>query len=626
MSVHLADLDAVQDGPVAVARGGQRGLAAMSTVLGVHRRAFVVSCLLAIANQGLQIAATALGAWAVGRALAGGADRTELMAIGAGVLLLVGLRGLAAWWEGYVSHALAFEVLAQVRGWVYRAFVRMAPARLVGRRSGDVVVRAMADTESIEMFYAHTMLYVVAAAVLTPVVELCLLLVDPWVGLAALPGLLLLAAGPFGLRRANQRHGAEIKRRVAEVQNEAADAVAGLREIVVLDTTGRHRARLVQAGRDLARAHLVQGARAGLEQATVALGGLVSLVAVLAVAAQRIASGDLDPVWLPVAVTLGLAVGAPVTTLFGATRQLGVTTAAADRVFDLVAEPEATPDTGTLDVRRPRPVLQLDDVWFRYEDQGGWVLRGVDLSFGPAETVAVVGHSGAGKSTLTHLLLRYWDPQRGTVRLDGTDVRDLPQDTLRRVVAAVPQDTFLFHTSLRENLVLGRPEATDAEIDRAVATAQLTDVVSSLAQGYDTVVGERGARLSGGERQRVALARALLVDAPVLLLDEAVSQLDSIGERALQAALDTTLTGRTVVVVAHRLSTILAADRVVVLEDGRVVGQGRHADLMIGCPAYARLVDAQWSLAGLADEPGRSAGGPSTTNEGAEVLEDPPTT
>ncbi|HWH01482.1 MAG TPA: thiol reductant ABC exporter subunit CydC [Pilimelia sp.] len=583
-------------GPAPAGAGaGRPGLAGMAAVLRSHRRPFVVSCLCGVANQGLQLAATALAAYLVAAAVAG-RPAGLLWWLTAAVLLLVALRGVAAWWEAYVSHTLAFAVLAQVRGWIYRAFVRIAPGRLLGRRSGDLVARAMADSEGMEMFYAHTLIYLVVAVVLTPVPVVALGLLHPALAVAVVGPLALLCTAPFALRRANARHGARVRDRVAQVQCEVTDVVGGLREIVVLDRAGRHRERVRQATARLARAHLVQGARAGAEVAlsNVAVG--VALLAVLATAAVLVTDGALDPLWLPVAAALAAGATSPVVTLFNATKIWGLTTAAADRVFELVAEPEATPDTGpaapdTVDGR-----FRVEEVWFRYGDDEPWALREVSLTLAPGELVAVVGHSGAGKSTLAHLLLRFFDPTRGRITLGGHDLRELTQQRLRDLVASVPQDAFLFHDTVRANVALGRPDASDAQLAAALADAQATEVVAALPDGAGTVVGDRGVRLSGGERQRLAVARALLRDAPVLVLDEPVAQLDAVSEQRLRQALDAARTGRTVVVVAHRLSTILAADRVLVLDQGRLVGDGTHAELLARCPEYARLVDAQWSL------------------------------
>jgi ATP-binding cassette subfamily C protein CydC len=221
------------------------------------------------------------------------------------------------------------------------------------------------------------------------------------------------------------------------------------------------------------------------------------------------------------------------------------------------------------------------------------VLRELSFYIQPGETVALVGPSGAGKSTCVSLLLRFWDPREGAIRLGGIDLRDFPLDDLRRRISIVQQDNYLFNTSIRENVRIGKPEATAEEIEAAAQAANIHAFIVGLRDGYDTVVGERGAKLSGGQRQRIALARAFLKNAPMLVLDEATSNLDSENERLIKAAVARLMTGRTTLVIAHRLSTIIAADRVVMIDRGQVVASGRHTDLVTVDGPYAQLIAAQ---------------------------------
>ena len=230
---------------------------------------------------------------------------------------------------------------------------------------------------------------------------------------------------------------------------------------------------------------------------------------------------------------------------------------------------------------------------FRYATDLPAALEAASFSVEPGESVALVGHSGAGKSTCIHLLMRFWDVTDGAIMIGGHDVRAFPQSALRELIAWVPQDVYLFNMTIRENIRLARPDAGDAEVEKAARAALAHDFIMRMPHGYDTNAGERGVRMSGGQRQRIAIARALLKDAPILVMDEAVSNLDSENERLLRAAMARVRAGRTSLVIAHRLPTIRGADRIVVLENGRAVESGPHDSLLAAGGVYADLVASQ---------------------------------
>ena len=265
------------------------------------------------------------------------------------------------------------------------------------------------------------------------------------------------------------------------------------------------------------------------------------------------------------------------------------------RIFDyqdLPVEIDDRPDAE--DAGSVRGAVSFDDVTFSYREGVASALEHVSFDIEPGQLVALVGPSGAGKTTATSLLPRFYDPQEGVIRIDGHDIRDLTLESLGRQIGIVFQDTFLFHTTVRENLLYARPDATDEQLVAAARAAHVHDFIESLPQGYDTLVGERGHRLSGGEKQRLAIARVILQDPRILILDEATSNLDSESERLIQAALEPLFEGRTSIVIAHRLSTVLAADRILVLDHGRLVEQGTHRELLLENGLYARLYRTQF--------------------------------
>jgi ATP-binding cassette, subfamily B, bacterial len=265
----------------------------------------------------------------------------------------------------------------------------------------------------------------------------------------------------------------------------------------------------------------------------------------------------------------------------------------------LDTEPDVTDAPGARDAPALRGEIRYEDVRFAYAD-GREVLRGVDLTIRVGETVAFVGPSGAGKTTLCSLLPRFYDVTGGRITVDGIDIRDLKLPSLRRQIGIVQQDVFLFGGTLRENVAYGKLDATEDEIREAVRRARLDDMVGHLPDGLDTVIGERGVKLSGGQQQRLAIARMFLKNPPILILDEATSALDTETERAIQRSLAELAAGRTTLVIAHRLATVHHADRIVVVDDGRIVEQGRHDELLArGSGVYRRLHEAQFGVVEL---------------------------
>lgn len=566
----------------------------LAPILRRHPGRFALTVAASAGNQASGLAAAGMAAWLTGLA-ATGAEVSRLIP---GLAMLAGLvvaKGALSWAESWVAHDLSYRIMAHLRGDIFDGLARLAPGWLLGKRTGDVAAAALADVEALEWFYAHTVAQF-AVTVLTPAGAIGVLaFVDARLALVLLPFAALIVTVPFWLIRLGDRQGATLRTRLGALHAEAVDGVDGLRELVQFGRDQEFRQHLRRAGQRLNRAQLANASRVGMENGVT--DGLVAaaMLAVLAVGAALVAGGSLAEARFPVAVILAGFSLMPITQITGGLRDLGVLRATASRVFTVVDTPAHVVDRpgASSSVASLGAEVCFEDVRFRYGPDLDDVLHGISFTVHPGETVALVGRSGAGKSTCANLLLRFWDVAGGRVTLGGVDIRDLTQEDLRQRVALVPQDVYLFNASIADNIRLGRPDASDAEVTEVAERALVTEFADQLPDRLATMVGERGAALSGGQRQRIALARVLLRDAPVLVLDEAVSNVDAEGETHLRRTLDSARAGRTTVVIAHRLSTIRSADRVVVLDGGWVVQEGRHESLAATHGPYRQLLASQ---------------------------------
>ncbi|HLH26359.1 MAG TPA: ABC transporter ATP-binding protein [Chloroflexota bacterium] len=576
-------------------------------LLGAERRwvfATVVVALLASAAGVLTVTLTAAG---IGT-LAATRSLDAVAPIMVALVALIIARTLLAYLQGVVGQTTAAVVAESVRVQLFQHLARLGPGFLVVRSSGDVVATAVDGVESIQILLSRYLPQVVVSTVIPLAIFLYLLTISPPVALV----LILFAPSSIVARRVLARSTRDRSKALwgerGRISALFVDSLQGLPVIKSFNRGPAQADQIEQRARAYRRAIMDVLKTSLLHAALTELAVGAGLVLALWIAGNQVLAGSLAAGQVVVLYVLARELYMPINKLNVVYHDADVALAAGTRIFTLLDAQPAVVDAqptrhasrsplpfsegGPGGLRRT-PRIRFESVTFAYARGAAPAL--VDLSFvaEPGQMVAIVGPSGAGKSTVVNLLLRFWDPQEGSVLIDEQDIRRLPLHELRALMAVVAQDTYLFNTSVLENIRLGRADATDDEVRAAARAASAEQFILALPDGFHTRIGERGARLSGGERQRLAIARAFLKNAPILLLDEATSSLDSANEQAVQGALAELMRGRTTIVIAHRLSTVANADRILVLDGGRLVEAGGHAELLGQQRVYSSLVAAQ---------------------------------
>lgn len=508
-------------------------------------------------------------------------------------------RGVFRYLERYVSHRVTFWLLARLRVWFYRSVEPLAPARLSDHRSGDLLSRVVGDIETLQHFYVRVIAPPVVALLVGLFVWLLLRSYD--LRLANLLVVFLLLAGvgvPLLVHRLSSESGREMAKLRSELNVHLVDGIQGMADLVSFGQDGRQRERVRLLSRDWTRIQDWMARVNGLHAALGTLLANLGMWTVVVLAVPLVAEGTLEGVYLPVLALAALASFEAVLPLPLAFQYMGHSLEAGRRLFEIATDhsPVATqqPVLGTWHRELgPVPDLLVENLRFSYGPDEPTALDGVSFELPRGGRTAIVGPSGAGKSTLVNLILRFWEYQEGRILLGGRELREYGEEELRGVIGVVSQRTHLFSGTVRENLLIARPDASDEDLLRAAELARLHSFVRTLPRGYDTWIGEQGARLSAGERQRVAIARALLKEAPLLILDEATANLDSLTEREVMEAIHSLMEGRTTLIITHRLVGLEMADEVLVLKAGRVVERGTHGELLRLGGLYSRMWELQ---------------------------------
>ncbi len=599
--------------------GGKRGIswASVRRILAYarpYKRLIALTFVLVLIAAGLGLVPPLLVRSLIDTAIPHG-DKTQLALLVLGMFLMPVLAGLAQVAQNWGNTVIGNRMMVDVRKQLFAHMLRMPLRFYTTTRAGDIMTRLTNDVNGIQQVVTTSFTNVMTNAVTVASTLAIMFLLDWRLTLLSIVVLPFFVAGT--VKVGDLRF--QVSRRVQAAMGEMTALIQeklNISGLVLIKTFGREpeeTGRFDTLAEEVMSAQITQSMVGRWFFMFSSLFGTVSPALIYGYGGWLVINGSMSLGEVVAFVALANRLFMPVSQLLTVHVDLAGSVALFERIFDyLDRRPEIEEKPDALDIGSVRGEVEYSDVSFAYEAAQP-VLHEVSFRAQPGQLVALVGPSGAGKTTVTYLLPRLYDPQAGSVLIDGHDVRDLKLAGLSANIGMVTQETFLFHASVRDNLRYARPEATDAEIEAAARAAHIHDVIAAMPRGYDTLVGERGYRLSGGEKQRLAIARIILKDPRILVLDEATSSLDSGSERLIKEALEPLLRSRTSIVIAHRLSTILAADQILVIDGGRIVERGRHEELLALGGLYARLYHEQFKDGAvavdtpLADEPAVSA-------------------
>jgi ATP-binding cassette subfamily B protein len=519
-------------------------------------------------------------------------DTTKLSWLAAGMIAIAIATGILGVLQTLFSNQVGQAVMHDLRAAVFRHLQRLSLAFFTRTRTGEVQSRISNDIGGVQNVVTNTATSITSSATTVVATMVGMLLLSWQLALfafALIPIFVLLTRRVGNERRRIAKSTQESLADISSLVQESL-SVSGILLGKTMGRTSELADRFEGESRRLADLEVRQRMAGRWVMASIQTSFAIMPAAVYWFGGLALAHGSnaIDVATLVAFTTLQTRLFFPVGSLLGVGLDVQTSLALFDRIFDYLDQPVDIVEKADAVTAARAGDVEFDGVWFRYGET--WTLQNVSFNVAAGTTTALVGETGSGKTTLGYLAARLYDVDRGSISIDGADVRDLSFDALASLVGVVSQETYLFHASVRENLRFAKPDATDAEIEAAATAARIDHVIAALPDGYDTVVGERGYRFSGGEKQRIAIARTILRNPPILVLDEATSSLDTETERLVQDALDRLSEGRTTIAIAHRLSTIRDADQIVVVDRGRVVEIGTHDELVAAGGRYSALV------------------------------------
>ena len=554
-----------------------------------------LSIALGLAVSATWVAQGVLIALVVRRILDGG-GWTAIAGSVAAVASLTLLRAALIFAREVLAKKVSAVVKTKLRLRLFAQLLLLGPGYLEHTETGKVQATLVDGVEALESYVGYYLPHAVVSVVVPICIVVVILALDPLIGVVVLAFALAVPLIPRIWDRILGEYGQRHWAAYSSLDAQFVDSMQGMVTLKALNASERRGDQLRAASQALYRATMAQLSISMIRNGLVGFAMSAGVALAVGIGSFQVVAGDLGIAALLIILFLSAECFRPLVELdaYWHAGYMGIS--ASTGIFELLDTEPGIRDAAagrTATATSPGGTIALHGVTFRYSSDARPALEDVSLEIREGETVAIVGSSGAGKTTVASLLLRFFDPQEGRLTFGETDFRDIPLDDLRRSIGYVSQDTYLFYGTIEDNLRIGRPDATPEEIRDAAEKANIHTFIQSLPNGYETIVGERGAKLSGGERQRIAIARALLKDAPVLILDEATSNLDGANEAAIREALGLLTRGRTTIIIAHRLSSVVNADRIVALDNGRVAESGRHGDLVLRGGHYAELVRAQ---------------------------------